>query len=76
MSVDNIKKYVESFGIFGEPVEYKGLSIYPITMKDAYGFNKHIEIMNIDKNNMGDIEIIQMSYLYFLINLFSVNIEK
>ena len=29
--------------------------------------------MNIDKNNMGDIEIIQMSYLYFLINLINMD---
>lgn len=73
MSIDNIKEYTEQFGMFGEPIEYKGLNIYPILVKDAYALNEHINILKIDKRKFG-IEAIQQSYLYFMIQ-FMIEIQ-
>lgn len=51
---------------YDEPVEYKGLKIYPAQMKDYYYFHVLVDILLIDKNSMPDVKIIQMSYLDFL----------
>lgn len=68
-----MREYVDSFGIFGEPVEFKGLKLYPVLTKDAYAFADAIQIFDIDKNKMGTPEIIQMSYLKFLLNLIQID---
>lgn len=66
MSISNIKEYTQQFGMFGEPIEYNGLNIYPILVKDAYALDEHINILNIEKKKFG-IEAIQQSYLYFMV---------
>src|SRR5574344_2092007 len=75
MSIDNIKEYIDDFGIFGEPVEYKGVNLYPITVQNAFGFEKAIELFCVEKNRYEDIEIIQMSYLFFMLMLVEINPE-
>lgn len=75
MSIDNIKEYIDDFGIFGEPVEYKGVNLYPITVQNAFGFERAIELFCVEKNRYEDIEIIQMSYLFFMLMLMEINPE-
>lgn len=73
MSIDNIQEYIESFGMFDEPVEYKELKLYPILTKDAHLFINNVDILRIDKNKWGDINIIQMSYLLFMLSLIQMD---
>lgn len=63
-----------------EPCPYKlkcgyELNIYPIKVKDWGIYEHSISILQIDKNKINDIKIIQMSYLEYLYNLYSVNSE-
>lgn len=60
-----LDKYVKQL-YFDEPIQYKELLIYPITMKDYLDFHIMINCMLIDKNSIPNIEIINMSYLRFL----------
>lgn len=64
--MDNIKEYIERYVTFGQPVQYCGLEIKPILVKDFYQFVNAKNILNIDKNKIPDVEIIQMTYLRFL----------
>ena len=66
--MENVKEYVEQFVTFGNPVEYKGLKIKPILAKDALRFLDAVSVLQIEKNKIPSVEIIQMSYLEFLIN--------
>ena len=66
--MENVKEYVEQFVTFGEPVEYKGLKIKPILAKDASRFLDAVSVLQIEKNKIPIVEIIQMSYLEFMIN--------
>lgn len=54
---------------FGFPYKYKELNVYPIQVKDYYYWEKNLDILLIEKNYIGDLDIIQMSYLKFLIGL-------
>ena len=63
-----------------EPCPYKlkcgyELNIYPIKVKDWGIYEHSISILQIDKNKINDIKIIQMSYLEYLYNLYSANSE-
>lgn len=51
---------------FDEPISYKDLLIYPVTMKDYLEFHWLTSCLLIDKNSIPDINIITMSYLHFL----------
>ena len=64
--MDNIKEYIERYVTFGQPVKYCELEIKPILVKDFYQFVNAKNILNIDKNKIPDVEIIQMTYLRFL----------
>ena len=66
--MENVKEYVDSFVTFGEPVEYKGLKIKPILAKDSIRFLEAVSVLQIEKNKIPSGEIIQMSYLEFMIN--------
>lgn len=66
--MENVKEYVEQFVTFGNPVEYKGLKIKPILAKDALRFLDAVSVLQIEKNKIPSVEIIQMSYLEFMIN--------
>ena len=49
------------------------LNIKPILVKDYPYYDIAKSILEIAKNEMGDIEIIKMSYLEFLFNMFKTN---
>ena len=51
---------------FDEPIPYKELLIYPVTMKDYLEFHLAVSCLLIDKNSIPDINVISMSYLRFL----------
>ena len=51
---------------FDEPIPYKELLIYPVTMKDYLEFHLAVSCLLIDKNSIPDVNIISMSYLRFL----------
>lgn len=65
----DIKKYVDYHSTFGDPIIYNNIKIYPVLAKDYYDFLRVADILKINKNESADIEIIQMSYLYYLIQL-------
>ena len=67
--MENVKEYVAKFAtFFGNPVEYKGLKIKPILAKDALRFLDAVAVLQIEKNRIPSVEIIQMSYLEFMVN--------
>ena len=70
MSV-NIPLLKKMFFYFDEPVPYQlsaktKILIYPILVKDSEIFLACKDILEIDKNSIADVNIIQMSYLQFL----------
>ena len=73
--IDDIKQFVDEYAIFGEPIEYNGLTSYPVLVGDSTRFLDAIDCFRIPKNEIPNIEIIQMSYLEFLMNLILINEE-
>lgn len=71
--MENVKEYVEKFTTFGEPVDYKGLKIKPIVVRDAEKFLDAIDVFQIEKNKIPDINIIRMSYLEFLMGIMAMD---
>lgn len=67
--MDDIKGYVDKFATFGHPVEYKGLQLEPIVVRLYDRFEEIVGILQIEKNKIPDIDIIQMTYLEFLLSL-------
>ena len=59
-----------------EPVDFKGLLIYPVKVKDYFKFMMFHSILCIDKNSISDAKIISMSYLDFLIYLMTESEES
>lgn len=51
------------------------LQIRPILLKDYYRYQWAKQVLEIDKNSIEDVEIIQMSYLEFLIKKILINEE-
>jgi len=52
--------------VWGLPYYYKNIPIYPIKMLDCSNFYKYVNCLLLEKNKSQDIQIIKMSYLYFL----------
>lgn len=72
MEKTNIENYTLSYFQFDEPCPLyldKGgrLTLYPIKVIDYPMYLSTRQIMEIEKNEIGDIDIIQMSYLEFLV---------
>jgi len=67
--VNDIKSFVEPFITYDNPVEYEGLKVYAIRVKDWLRFISAYDILAIDKTQISDIEIIQMSYLQYMMQL-------
>ena len=73
MGVD-IDVLTKAFFYVDEPVPYKLtdkdiLYIYPVSVKDSEVFSSSCDILQIDKNSLASVEIIQMSYLDFLLKV-------
>lgn len=51
---------------FDLPIQYKTLSVYPVTMKDYHKLNYFSQSILLEKNSIPDVKIISMSYLEFM----------
>lgn len=67
---ENNEELIEMQGLQGIPVNYRNITIYPVKVRDVVKFNATIGLLTINKNETGQLEIIKMSYLDYLINLF------
>jgi hypothetical protein len=67
--VDNIASYVAKYRTFDEPVPIGEILVYPVKVKDYYTLVSSIDILRIEKNKIPDVQIIQMSYLAFVLAL-------
>ena len=65
--IDNVKQYISYYVTLDLPVDYKGLKIYPITVRDYYDFAICADVLNIDKDSIQDLDVITMNYLDFLV---------
>jgi len=65
--------HINSF-TFDEPVEFKGLKIYPVTIKEYFPFLFAVECLLVDKNSIPDSKIISMQYLDYIV--YSANAEN
>jgi hypothetical protein len=65
--VDNIKEYVDKYVTLQKPVPLYGLQIKPVLVRDFFQFNSAKDVLNIEKNKIPNIDIIQMTYLRFLL---------
>jgi len=76
--VVDIELYQNSYFLTDEPVPYRlscgvAINIYPIMVKESLIYNSCIDILQHNKNQSGDINIIKMSYLEYLINCITNN---
>ena len=60
-----LQKYIP----FDKAVPYKDFMISPIKMRDIYDVQYILAILQIDKNDLGNIEFISMSFLRFILIL-------
>lgn len=67
--MDNIKEYVDKYVTLQEPVPLYNLQIKPVLVRDFFQFNNAKDVLNIEKNKIPNIEIIQMTYLRFLLTI-------
>lgn len=63
--------YNELYFAYDKPVPYKlknghDLNIYPVSLQDSLIFLTSCDLLTIDKNALGSVEIIQMSYLKYI----------
>lgn len=72
VSID-INLLTRTYFYFDEPVIYKlnnyDLQIFPITVKQSEFFLHSIGLFSVDKNSAPNVEIIQMSYLRFILSV-------
>ena len=67
--MDNIKEYVDKYVTLQKPVPLYNLQIRPVLVRDFFQFNNAKDVLNIEKNKIPNIEIIQMTYLRFLLTI-------
>ena len=60
---DLLNKYIS----FNKPIPYKSFLIYPIKLKDTYDVQDILNLLQVDKNILGNIELITMSNLRFIL---------
>lgn len=65
--MDNIKEYVDKYVALQKPIPLYDLQIKPILVKDFFQFNDAKDVLQIEKNKIPNIEIIQMTYLRFVL---------
>lgn len=64
--IENVKDFVSRYAALDEPIPYKDLLIKPILVRDYYKFSVYSDVLYIEKNEIQDLEVIQMNYLDFL----------
>lgn len=67
--MDNIKEYVDKYVTLQKTVPLYNLQIKPVLVRDFFQFNNAKDVLNIEKNKIPNIEIIQMTYLRFLLTI-------
>lgn len=66
--MDSLNERYKKELTFDLPIDYKGLSLYPVKMKDYYDFTYSCCVFHQDKNAKG-VEYISKTYLEFLIDV-------
>lgn len=64
--IQNVKQYVLPYISFDEAVPYESLLIHPLTVREYFTLMECKDILEIDKNKIPDVSIIQMSFLQFI----------
>lgn len=67
--IQNVKKLVAMHTALDTPIPFKEILLNPVLVKDYYEFVSASDILMIDKTKYNDLDIIQMSYLDFLVNV-------
>ena len=67
MAKINVDYYQSKYFTFNKPVQWKGLTLHPIKVKDWLEFASCCVVLDLNKNETDNIEIIQMNYLKWLI---------
>lgn len=67
MAKIDVEYYQSNYFTFNKPIDWKGLKIHPIKVKDWLDFASCSVILDLDKNNTDNLEVIQMNYLKWLI---------
>lgn len=65
-----IQYYKEMYMSIDKPIPFKSLLLYPVKVKDYLTFSYSCGCLDIDKNSIPDIRIIQMKYFEFLMHLY------
>ena len=60
---------------FNKPVPYKNYNIHALKLCDMYETNRALDMLQIDKNTLGQIEFISMSNLRFVLLLAEIEEE-
>lgn len=63
---DTILQHYVPLGI---PIPYKEWNVYPITVQNSIHWKQNFNVLTVEKNNINSIDVIQMSYLKFLVVL-------
>lgn len=71
----DIQYVLSHYTTFDEPIPYKEFLIYPVMVRDFNEFSYAYDVLDINKNDSGDIDIIQMSYLDFLVTMSFTEIQ-
>lgn len=69
----DIEYLKQQYFTFDDPVPFKTFTIYPVMLRQYYDFMHCHDILDIDKNSIPDVKIIQMTYLEFLLKLVEEN---
>lgn len=65
----DLENLQSNYFTFCKPIDFNGLKLHYVKVRDWIDFASCVQILDLDKNESGDIEIIQMSYLkWFLLN--------
>lgn len=80
MAID-VNLLERAYFYFDKPVQYKidneyTVDILPISLLDYEVFTSSVDVLQIDKNSLNSVEIIQMSYLDFLFKILLVTDES
>jgi hypothetical protein len=67
--------YNETNDIWGYPQKYKGIELYPLTLKDSKYIDLFYQLLLYPKNYIPDRQVIKMSYLKFLLSVIQSNID-
>lgn len=54
------------FLFYDNPVPYKTLEIYPVTMEHYIDFHWYVNCLLLEKNSIADVKVISMSYLRYI----------